>query len=40
MDKELPNEELMARSAAGLAASYFMGRRTSRMKPVDILRRL
>jgi putative ABC transport system permease protein len=26
--------------AAGLFASYFMGRRTARMKPVDILRRL
>ena len=25
---------------AGVLASYFMGRRTSRMKPVDILRRL
>jgi ABC-type antimicrobial peptide transport system permease subunit len=25
---------------AGALASYFMGRRTSRMKPVDILRRL
>jgi hypothetical protein len=40
MDKELPNEELMARIAEGLFESYFMGRRTSRMKPVDILRRL
>ena len=26
--------------AAGALASYFMGRRTSRMKPVDILRKL
>jgi ABC-type antimicrobial peptide transport system permease subunit len=25
---------------SGALASYFMGRRTSRMKPVDILRRL
>ena len=25
---------------AGALASYFMGRRTSRMKPVDILRKL
>jgi ABC-type antimicrobial peptide transport system permease subunit len=25
---------------AGALASYFMGRRTSRMKPADILRRL
>ena len=40
MDKELPNKELMAKIAAGLAASFFMGRRTSRMKPVEILRRL